>query len=218
MHVFMGGSFDPVHEGHLRTADGVRQHLHAARVYLVPAACSPLKDRSSTPDHHRLAMLQLAVQDYPSLAIDDRELRRPAPSFTVDTLRELRRELGESESIVWVMGVDALANLAQWKEWQTLSSLAHLLVVERPDAQWPEFGPVADWLTGFALSGTPEAEPDQLQCRPSGQLARVRLAPVPVSSTGLRTKLAARTANTSRPDGLPDSVWHYITKHSLYQV
>ncbi|HQQ63211.1 MAG TPA: nicotinate-nucleotide adenylyltransferase [Pseudomonadales bacterium] len=217
MHILFGGSFDPVHEGHLRTAEALRQRLGTTEIFLLPAARSPLKQHS-TPDQHRLAMLQLALRDYPSLKIDDRELRRPPPSFTIDTLRELRLELGAAEPIVWVIGADALEYLSQWKDWQQLTSLAHLLVVERPGGRWPEQGPVADWLAGFTAPCTTDAELNQLQCAPGGKLARINLTPMPVSSTAIRNALAARMPGTAKPDGLPDSVWHYIIEHSLYQV
>ena len=215
MHVLLGGSFDPIHEGHLRTAEELRVHLQVPTLYLLPAARSPLKQHAVN-DYHRLTMLQLALQAYPGLHIDDRELQRPPPSYTVDTLRELRATLGPRESIVWVMGIDALHTLDQWKDWRCLSELAHLLIVDRPGSHCPDSGPVAAWLAGFTAHRTPEAELNQLQCEPRGQLARITLTPQPVSSTAIRTALATRTINTPKPDGLPNNVWHYIIEHRLY--
>jgi nicotinate-nucleotide adenylyltransferase len=217
MHVFFGGSFDPVHDGHLCTAEALRQRLGVSHISLLPAARSPLKHHI-TPDHHRLAMLKLALRDYPSLKIDDRELRRPPPSFTIDTLRECRQELGDAESIVWVIGADTLNGLSQWKDWRQLTTFAHLLIVDRPDAHWPDEGAVSDWLAGFDLLGTTDAELNQLQCQPSGRLAHTQLTPVPVSSTEIRNALASRKPDSAKPDGLPDNVWRYIIEHSLYQV
>ena len=207
MTILFGGSFDPVHEGHLKTATALRDLLGVPTVSLLPAARSPLKPES-TADVHRLAMLQLAIADYPTLTIDDRELRRPPPSYTVDTLLELRAEMGADTPLVWVMGVDTLAGLSQWKNWQTLTDLAHLLVVERPDTTWP----AADWLAKLPS----EVSVYQLQCTPKGKLARLALPPQPFSSTAIRATLHQRGTNSTKPDGLPDSVWRYILQHHLY--
>lgn len=212
MHAVFGGSFDPVHEGHLRTAETLRQQLQLPTLHLLPAARSPLK-AAATPDHHRLAMLQLAVADYPGLHIDDRELRRPPPSYTIDTLRELRRELGPDMPLVWVMGSDTLAGLAQWKGWQQLPQLAHLLLVKRPGAPWPASGTVTEWLATLPVA----ASVDQLQCAPAGKQLRMALPPQPFSSTSLRDALLDRTPDSPCPAGLPDSVWRYILRHHLYQ-
>lgn len=211
MHVVLGGSFDPVHEGHLRTASALCGRLGIPSITLLPAACSPLKP-AGTPDRHRLAMLQLAAQDFPGLRIDDRELRRPPPSYTIDTLRELRTEFGAATPLVWVLGADTLSDLARWRNWQQLTALAHLLVVERPGAHWPDSGAVADWLAALPAA----ASADQLQCRPSGALMRIALPPQPFSSTAIRTALAQRSPDSAKPAGLPDSVWRYITEHHLY--
>ncbi len=215
MTILFGGSFDPVHEGHLKTAIALRDLLGVPTVSLLPAARSPLKPES-TADSHRLAMLQLAIADCiannHALTIDDRELRRPPPSYTVDTLLELRAEIGTDTPLVWVMGADTLAGLSQWKNWQSLTDLAHLLIVERPDTTWPAKGVVADWLKQLPS----EASVDQLQCSSKGKLARLALPPQPFSSTAIRATLHQRGTNSTKPDGLPDSVWQYILQHDLY--
>lgn len=211
MTILFGGSFDPVHAGHLETATAIGKKLGAPTVSLLPAARSPLK-QAGTADSHRLAMLRLAVADYPGLVVDERELRRPPPSYTVDTLRKLRAETGAEAPLVWVMGTDNLAGLAQWKDWQALADLAHLLVVERPAAEWSASGPVADWLSTLPSV----ASVDQLQCSPNGKLLRLALPPQPFSSTGIRAELNQRTTDSAKPDGLPDSVWRYILQHDLY--
>lgn len=189
----------------------IGKRLGASTVSLLPAARSPLKP-AGTADSHRLAMLQLAVAGYPGLRVDDRELRRPPPSYTVDTLRQFRAETGDAAPLVWVMGVDNLAGLAQWKDWQALADLAHLLLVERPGAEWPANGPVADWLARLPSV----TSVDQLQCSPNGKLMRLALPPQPFSSTGIRAELDRREADSTKPDGLPDSVWQYILQHDLY--
>lgn len=212
MLALLGGSFDPVHEGHLRTADGLRRQLGLARLVLLPAARSPLK-APGTADHHRLAMLRLAVQDYPGLVVDDRELQRPPPSYTIDTLRALRAECGQGLPILWVIGSDALASLPAWKAWQDLTGVAHLVVLDRPGYPWPSSGPVADWLARHPCAALGDAGTvDGLQCRAHGNIVRASLPPEPVSSSAIRAGLQSG----HRPAGLPERVWHYILDHHLY--
>ncbi len=211
MHILLGGSFDPVHTGHLATAEAVRTALHAPRAVLLPAARSPLKT-AGTADSHRLAMLRCAIQDYPALSIDERELRRPPPSYTVDSLREIRRELGERTPLIWILGADALAGLAQWKAWQSLLQFAHLVIVERPDLPNCISEEVAAWL---AIQ-THADQPDQLQCHARGFWLRMALPPQPFSSTSIRQQLTQRSTQSPKPEGLPASVWQYILDHQLY--
>lgn len=211
MLILFGGSFDPIHTGHLATAEGIRRALHATTLTLLPAARSPLKP-TVTPDRHRLAMLRLAIQDHPALCIDERELQRPAPSYTVDTLRDLRLEHGPHKPMIWVMGSDSLAQLAQWKEWQALTTLAHCLIVDRPDSPWPARNAATEW-----LSTLPRAtEANQLQCSANGLWLHLTLPPQPFSSTAIRAQLAQRNPDTPQPEGLSKPVWHYILDHALY--
>lgn len=207
MYVVMGGSFDPVHEGHLNTAKAIQALLDVPTVYLMPAARSPLK-QTTTSDQHRLAMLQLAITAYPGLTIDDRELRLPPPSYTVDTLQAIRKTLGTDEPIVWIMGNDSLNHLDQWKHWQSLTDYAHLIVIQRQGFTENYSQAVADWLKA-------RSAPDslnRLNCTPSGQCVCVNLPPQPFSSTTIRQALIEGL----HPDGLPETVWHYIQEHRLY--
>jgi len=212
VRILFGGSFDPVHDGHIRTALALRQLTGCPAVYLLPAACSPLK-KTVTADHHRLAMLELAVAGEDGLLIDSRELQRPPPSYTIDTLLDIRREAGTTESLAWVVGSDSLQFLCDWKDWQRICTLAHLIVIDRPGWPWPASGPVAGWLASLpACRGA-----DQLHYAPCGQLLRLSLPPQPFSSTDIRAALARGSANTTRPAGLHEGVWRYINDHHLYR-
>lgn len=110
----LGGAFDPVHIGHLRGAIAVLDHLGLQRVDLLPAAQSPLKGSAHLDAAHRLAMLEAAVCDVPGLGIDSRELDRPGPSFTIDSLTAIREESDASRPIIWIMGSDGLTTLPNW--------------------------------------------------------------------------------------------------------
>jgi nicotinate-nucleotide adenylyltransferase len=132
-----GGSFDPVHLGHLAVAKAVRDGL-GADVALVPAADPPHKDATHADAAMRAAMLALAVDGEPGLRIDRRELERDGPSYTVDTLRLVRAEEGPYRPIAWVVGGDSLLQLDTWHHWRELFAHGHVLAVARPGAPLDE--------------------------------------------------------------------------------
>ncbi len=130
-----GGTFDPIHSGHLCIAEEARDSLGLAQVLFIPARVSPFKlEQMSATAEDRLAMVQLAVADNPAFRALRLEIDRPGPSFTVDTLRALRVELGEDCELVLILGGDALASLASWREARTLPDLARIAVYPRPGA------------------------------------------------------------------------------------
>src|SRR5262245_17411456 len=129
-----GGTFDPVHVAHLRMALEMREQLQLDAVRLVPSHRPPHRAAPLASAQHRLAMLQLAVAECDGLVVDDRELRRDATSYMVDTLQSLRDEAGGNIPIVLGMGADAFADLASWHRWQQLFELASIAVFGRPGA------------------------------------------------------------------------------------
>jgi nicotinate-nucleotide adenylyltransferase len=131
--VFYGGTFDPVHCGHLAVAQAARDAL-PAEVRLVPAADPPHKDATHADAAPRAEMLELAIDGAPGLCVDRRELARPGPSFSVDTLRELRAESGPARPLAWLVGGDSVLQLHTWHRWRELFALAHVLAVPRPGA------------------------------------------------------------------------------------
>lgn len=178
--VCYGGTFDPVHNGHLAVARAARDALDA-RVALIPAHDPPHKGATRADASQRAAMLELAIADQAGLAVDRRELLRAGPSYSFDTLGELRRELGERSPIAWLIGADSLLQLHTWHRWRQLFDRAHVLAVQRPGsevdatllrAQAPEvLAEIADrWLPprdlvatasgGFALLPMPELHPE----------------------------------------------------------
>lgn len=202
-----GGSFDPVHLGHLETARELLARFPFTELRLLPAALSPLK-QGHADAQHRLAMLQLAVADTPRLTVDDRELRRPPPSYTIDTLRAVRAELGPTASLVFVLGHDSFLSLPRWRDWRALTDYAHLLVVTRPGHDAPADGELAEWLAP-RRSGSP----DMLEFRACGTVTFVATQPWPVSSTEIRQRLAAGEDVVTY---LPQAVTDYLRRHHLY--
>ncbi|MCW3480268.1 nicotinate-nucleotide adenylyltransferase [Neisseriaceae bacterium JH1-16] len=204
-----GGTFDPIHAAHLRLARALRDELDLAEVRLTPAG-DPYH-RSEQPGAnaaHRLAMVEAAIAGEPRLTVDDREVRRQRPAYTVETLEELRAELGPTEPLWLLIGGDSLATLDSWWRWEDLFGLANLAVALRP---------------GFSVDALPAAVARHWQVRQvtdfpnqaaSGTIRALTLPPVDVSATAIRARLQAG----GPADGLvPDAVLAYIARHGLYR-
>jgi len=209
MRCIYGGTFDPVHYGHLRTALEVQQALGVAQVHLLPCALPPHRDEPRVSPDQRLQLLRLAIADQPALAIDDRELQRGGRSYMVDTLRSLREEVGEDAPVCLILGMDAFLGLESWHQWQSLTELAHLLVMQRPGSEWPATGALAE-LVGRARV----EESIALSERPAGLLYGLQVTPLGISSTQIRTLLAAKRSPRYL---LPDSVLQHITEYNWYR-
>lgn len=204
----LGGTFNPVHIGHLRGALDARSLLGLTAVRLVPAAMPPLKTQPSVPAEHRLAMLQRAVADVDGLEVDGRELAREGPSYTVDTLLSLRAECGQTP-LVFLMGADALAGLQRWSRWEQLLELANIAVLRRPGARGNPPPGLEDWWSRHVT------ESSLLAAQPAGAVAWLDQHPIDVSSTRVRSLLAA---GESVRFLLPDAVIEYIHAHDLYRT
>jgi len=149
-----GGTFDPIHFGHLRTAFELLQALRLAEVRFVPAGRPPHRGAPLCNGAHRLAMVRAAIADQPGFAVDDREIRRDGPSYTVTTLRELRAE-APARPLCLLMGMDAYLGLTQWHDWRDLLELAHVVVAHRPGWSAPRDGTLGEL---FAARGTQRVE------------------------------------------------------------
>lgn len=202
-----GGSFDPVHLGHVATAEELYKRFSFREIRFLPAACSPLK--SGTSAHQdRLELLHLALKGKQGLTIDTRELHRPPPSYSIATLRELRAELGPVQPLVFILGMDSFLELPRWKDWQDLTDYAHLLVVTRPGRP-PVFSPLlADWLEKHRIT-----DGQSLESRPLGGVLLVETAPHAMASRDIRAALASGQ-DTSH--WLNPAVQDYIEQHRLY--
>jgi nicotinate-nucleotide adenylyltransferase len=197
-----GGTFDPVHDGHVAIATRAADVLGIARCLLIPAGDPPHRAAAQAPGPLRAEMLRRAFAGDPRFEVDERELRRTGPSWTVDTLGELRRECGPEVPLVLLLGADAFLGLPGWSRWRQLGELAHFAVFARPgtvlDAERP------DWPPGVAA---PATEPAVLREAPAG---RCVVFPAPVSalsSTALRAALGRGEVPAA---GLPPAVAELI--------
>lgn len=204
-----GGTFDPVHEGHIATARSARDALRTA-VHLMPAADPPHRTPPGATAQHRVRMLELAVAGEPGLLVDRRELEREGRSYTVDTLRALRRSTGDLRPVALLVGADSFAGLPQWKEWEALLELAHFVVAERPGHSLDRALPRALAERIAACIATDAAE---LRASPSGRVLRLRQPPVDASATQVRA-LIERGGDWQAL--VPAPVAGYIIRHQLY--
>jgi nicotinate-nucleotide adenylyltransferase len=193
----LGGSFDPVHVGHLRAALDACEALSLAEVRLVPSATPPHRPPPRAPAAERCALLAAAIAGEPRLVVDDRELRRAGPSYTFDTLAELRAELGARRPLVLLLGADAFAGLATWHRWRELFGLAHLAHLARPGAA----APVGELAAEVAARRV--ADPAALAAAPGGAVIALAGTALEVSSSDLRARLArGASVRYLVPDGI----------------
>jgi len=203
----LGGTFDPIHVGHIALARAARDALRLHELRFVPTGRSWQKDTSAADAGQRLAMVELAISGEPGFVADPRETRRAGASYTVDTLAELREELGPEAAIVLLMGSDQLRNLATWHRYQDLLALAHIACTQRERVSLEGLAPEVDaLLRAHGRDALPDA--------PSGAIVFFGMPPVPVSATALRASLA----RGERPGELvPPAVLAYIDSHHLYR-
>ena len=203
-----GGTFDPIHIGHLRIALELKQQLQLDEMRLLPCYLPPHRPTPGASANQRVDMLEIALQDCADLQIDKRELQRDKPSYTYDTLHDLRAEVGEQTSLCLCMGMDSFATLDTWHNWDQLLQLAHILVVARPGWLLPESGAVADLLQSHRGDCTAITQ------QAAGAIVVLEQRLLPISATDIRAQI--RTGNS--PQFLvPDGVWNYIRRNGLYQ-
>jgi nicotinate-nucleotide adenylyltransferase len=196
-----GGTFAPIHHGHIRLALELRERLGLARVLIVPSAHPPHRAAPEVPPLRRLQWAQRALAGEPRLQVDDREILRDGPSYTYDTLAALRAETGAATPLVLLLGDDAANQLHTWHRWRELFELAHLVFVERPyepPAPSPE-------LAAF-LRGRRAPSNEALLHRPSGFWTSAHIPPLAISSTRVRQLLkAGRSIRGLVPDAVIQS-------------
>ena len=206
-----GGTFDPVHYGHLRTALEVKEALGLAELRFLPCRFPPHRSQPGASPQQRLLLLETALQHAGlGFTVDGRELRREGPSYMFDTLTSLREELGSDLPICLILGLDAFAGLPSWHRWRELFDLTHLAIMQRPDA--PNLvrpGELADHTRGRQT-----ADISTLHASPHGKIAFLEVTQLAISATKIRQIiLEGKSARYL----LPDPVLEMIQAEGLYR-
>jgi nicotinate-nucleotide adenylyltransferase len=201
-----GGTFDPIHVGHLQTVSAVQAQLALHRILIVPAYIPPHRPPPITTPEHRLSMVRLAVEEMPVLECDDREIRRGGISYTVLTMLELRQELAE-KPLCLIVGLDSFLDFPRWHRWTEILESAHIVVMHRPG--WDLPSPPPDWWRDAA-----QDNPDLLHQQPGGCIYCASVPAIDLNSTEIRKRLAG-TSHVR--ESLPLSVLDYIRTHRLYE-
>ena len=208
LSIYYGGTFDPVHNGHLAIA-AAAQSAFDTEVILLPSADPPHHPPASASAEQRAMMVELAIAGHPGLHCDRRELLRSGKSYSVLTLRELREEYGPDMPLAWLIGIDSFLGLPTWHHWQDLFALCHFIVVGRPGLDMD----AADSVLSTTCQGRWQMAPEALADRPSGRIYRLPMALRSESATAVRDGLqTGRNMNAV----LAPSVSDYIRRHGLY--
>ena len=203
-----GGTFDPVHFGHLRPALEVQQALGLKEVRFIPAGQPPHRDQPHASPSQRVAMLRAAIDEQPGFVVDEREVRRPGASYMVDTLASIRSELGPAP-LGLILGYDAFLGLANWYQWQRLIDLAHLVVTHRPGWSHDKLAGELQYLVQrHAMPAV------KLVDVPAGGLTFVEVTQLDISATRIREQI--RAGHDIRYL-LPESVYQIIHEQKLYR-
>jgi nicotinate-nucleotide adenylyltransferase len=207
-----GGTFDPVHFGHLRLATELAEAFHLEKVIFIPAGLPYHRGRDAhATSEERLTMLKLATARDARFDVDDRELRRGGNTYTYDTLAAIRAERGPGEPLVFLIGTDSFATIDTWHRWIELFELAHFAVAVRGDDQnWLAKGPGV-----FPRQAWPRLtlNPRDLQAAPAGKVMTFAMTPLAISSTAMRA-LAAEAGSLRYLT--PDPVVEFIRSRNLY--
>jgi nicotinate-nucleotide adenylyltransferase len=210
-----GGTFDPIHFGHLRLAQELAESVRMAEVRFLPGGTPPHRAAPQVAAEQRLAMARLAVEGNPLFKIDEREVMRHGPGYTVDTLMEVRREIGDKRPLCLLLGADAFLELATWHRWHELFTLAHLVVAHRPGfppESWP--GRMPEPLAR-EYAARQLRQPFSVHLSPAGGIATQAIAALDISASMIRDSLAR---GVSPRYLLPDPVLDYIRNHGLYMT
>ena len=191
-----GGTFDPIHHGHLRMAQEVLQSTPMTELRFVPSRVPPHREAPGTSAEDRVRLLEAALaHSDPRLQIDTRELTRPGPSYMVDTLRSLRQELGNEPSLALILGVDAMHGLPEWSRWTQLTDLAHLIILGRPG-----YSPIWPDALGNHLKGRLHDHPEHLVNASQGYVIHLPVTQLEISASQIRSLLKhGKSANYLTP-------------------
>lgn len=209
----LGGTFDPIHFGHLRMAQELAESLRLDEIRFIPAATPPHKATPSISAEHRTAMVRLAIANNPQFTLDTRELNRSGASYTIDTLQSLRNELGKDTSLVLLMGSDAFTKLNTWHRWEELIEFCHIALVQRPLINQSSAKEALPKILETFLHDHYTENGEDLHNSAAGLITMQQITALDISSTKIRATLEQKHSARYL---MADSVIDYIETHRLY--
>lgn len=212
MIAILGGTFDPIHFGHLRPALEITEKLSLSELRFIPSAKPPHRWLPKVSAEHRLKMVKIAIKEYPKFVLDDCEYQRLKEknliSYTIDTVRSIRNEIGENESLCMIVGTDAFQSFTQWRDWEKILDIVHLVVASRPG--YDEQEKSHDWLQQRL-----ESDVNELHNSPAGKVFFCEVTQLDISATFIRNQLDEAKSCCYLT---PKKVLKYIKKHTLYET
>ena len=202
-----GGSFDPIHKGHIESLKSVTEKLSLSKVLIIPNKVSPLKDLSVASSLEKIKMLEIAFKDFKEIEIEDYELKKEGPSFMIETLQYLEKKLGKKKHFLLIIGEDAFQSFHRWKNYQHIIKMTSLLVMNRPGLK--------NDLTTMAI----ELHQDCIENTygdnnfKKGRIYFIKIKPNPASSTYIRENIDDHSVLS---EGLDDDVLKYLKEHKIY--
>jgi len=204
----LGGSFDPVHFGHLQLALDVYKMLELEQVRLIPSRQPPHRSMPVASAEQRVTMIKLAIKDEPGLVVDECELSREGPSYSVDTLIGLRKELGDVP-LCLIIGMDAFQGIMDWHHWRELFDLCHIIVAQRPGTSASYSDALSSVVTKWKTTSL-----HNLKSKASGYIYSCSITQLDISSSQIRTLI---TDGKSIKNLTPDAVIEFINANKIYQ-
>lgn len=209
-----GGTFDPIHLGHLRLAEEARERLDLESVAFIPAGQPPHREAPRTTAADRLAMVRLATASNPSFSVDDSEVFAAGKSYSVLTLERLRASVGPERPLVLILGADAFQGLPTWHRWREILQLAHVAVGNRPGHPLErELRQTASAELDALCNNHSDNDPTSVHQSPAGRIVPFDMTPLAISASQVRALILA---GQSARYLLPDPVLHYVGQHHLY--
>lgn len=202
-----GGTFDPVHFGHLRPALEVLQGLQLQEIRWIPCHQPPHREMPVADFSLRAEMLETAIQGVEGMHVDTREIEREGPSYMVDTLKSLQKEAGNTP-LCLLMGMDAFSGFERWHKWQEILELSHLIVMQRPDSNEPEAGKLAELLSEHRCENV-----EEIRSEKAGRILFYQVTQMDISASQIRKTLCA---GKSLRYLMPDKVIEIIEREGLY--
>lgn len=210
LQAIYGGTFDPIHYGHLKSVTALAEEVSLHQVIIMPNNVPPHRPQPQASSEQRKKMVELAIADNPLFTLDCRELERSTPSWTVETLEQIREEKGTLQPLAFIIGQDSLVSLPRWHRWESLLSLCHLLVCQRPGYPLTmETTALQEWLDAHRTDSV-----EQLHQQAAG---KIFMAPTPLYDISATTIRARLESGKDCADLVPAPVLNFIRQQHLYR-